>query len=544
MTSSPYQLPQKVDPAEQARRKAALWQARQDYEYIREPGQPPRIKNLPDSEAFSGAKKREFLADNLELKANEAVARIRMSVDPWNHLDDFEKLYALIRKPDTAMKHWLEDPWYGWMQLAGCNPMQLERVGELPNGLHIADADVQGLLPEGRSLQRCVEMGRIFLTSFPYLEGAHRMPGRYMAEPICLFQLHDDGRLLPLAIQLRQDVPHQGNPLFTPLDDHWDWVQAKAWVQNANAHYHEGIWHLLETHLVGEVVSIALHRNLASEHPLHVMLTPHLHWNLAINEMARDLLLSPGGQIDQTMSGGAKAGLELIAHRWATWHWEDRTLHADLASRGLDDSAVLPTFPYRDDGLLVHAAMRKYAHDLVRLFYGDDRDVLADFELQAFLRELGDPEYGTIKGLPAVRSIDTLVSFLADLLFRVTAQHAAVNNGQYDIYGFIPNNPVGMYAPLPKEKGKASEKTLMAMLPDKKHTLEQVEFAQFLSQHTHEPLVSFANPFADEDAAARVVAEFQERLEKVSTEIGRRNYDRFLPYTYLDPRTMAQSIAM
>ena len=36
----------------------------------------------------------------------------------------------------------------------------------------------------------------------------------------------------------------------------------------------------------------------------------------------------------------------------------------------LADPSVLPEFPYRDDGMLVYSAIKKYVTDIINIYYG------------------------------------------------------------------------------------------------------------------------------------------------------------------------------
>lgn len=56
---------------------------------------------------------------------------------------------------------------------------------------------------------------------------------------------------------------------------------------------------------------------------------------------------------------------------------------------------------------------------------------------------------------------EELIEVLTVVIFNSSVQHAAVNFGQYDEYGFAPNYPAIIRTPLPKDK---------VSLLDKNHT--------------------------------------------------------------------------
>jgi arachidonate 5-lipoxygenase len=74
-----------------------------------------------------------------------------------------------------------------------------------------------------------------------------------MAAPECYFYMIADPQhiystgdscLLPIAIRL--DPSDLSAPVFTPDDDTWDWITAKAFVANADAQYHMAVSYYLK----------------------------------------------------------------------------------------------------------------------------------------------------------------------------------------------------------------------------------------------------------------------------------------------------------
>ena len=227
---------------------------------------------------------------------------------------------------------------------------------------------------------------------------------------MCLFHVDENKRLMPLAVQLGQS-PDSG-PIFTPADEPWLWRTVKSHVQCADAQVQECASHLLRTHLVMETVAVAMHRQLSVAHPLHQLLAPHCRFTMAINHAARTKMLAPGGPIDKTMSVGAEGALQLCAKAWQSWSFSQYDLRADLKSRGVDDACRLPGYHYRDDALKIWDAIADFVGAVVRTFYRSNADVLADFELQAWARELADPAVGNFRGFAdvngGVNSVESL----------------------------------------------------------------------------------------------------------------------------------------
>ena len=66
------------------------------------------------------------------------------------------------------------------------------------------------------------------------MDGLPTRDGQYCAAPICLLYVNGDDKLVPIAIQLKQQAG-EGNPIFLPSDEHLtDWLLAKIHYQSAN----------------------------------------------------------------------------------------------------------------------------------------------------------------------------------------------------------------------------------------------------------------------------------------------------------------------
>ena len=61
----------------------------------------------------------------------------------------------------------------------------------------------------------------------------------------------------------------------------------------------------------------------------------------------------------------------------------------DIKARGLHDTATLPQYPWRDDGILVWIAIHKFVGSYFEHFYPSDADVEQDSEIQ--VQTLPDP---------------------------------------------------------------------------------------------------------------------------------------------------------
>ena len=532
------------EPAESAARAEALRQARDAYRFRHSPDLPPWIRDLPRWERLPTLYNIAIHVRLYLALANRMYDKIYRRLSRHNGtLRGFDDYYHIVPKPPAPARNWQDDAWFGWLQLAGVNPHQIRLCKKIPEGFHVTDADVATVLPKGRSLADEMAADRIFYGDYGVLAGLHRRPGRIMTEPFCLFHRNAENMLTPIAIQARRDLAREQTPVFTPADSKWDWLTAKAFVQNASNHTHQGIFHYFGCHLVTEVITVAFHRNVPPQSPLYALLTPFLGKCLGINEIARKLLVSRDGIIDRSLSGGAKGVLEGCARAWSLYRWDEHTFHGDLVARGVT-AATLPVYAFRDDASLIWDAIHAYVREIIDAHYRSDAAVAEDQEIAQWLAELRDAEGGAMKGLPDVTARAALIDFLTDIIFKAGPLHSAMNAGQLEAYGYVPHTPAGLYQDPPTRKGSSDETTFLRLLPDRETACKQIGPAWVLARPTPVPITHFAEShLAAMPAPHRAAAlRLQEAMRGISRTVAERNRGRFLPYEYMDPATMAYQV--
>ncbi|XP_047280892.1 polyunsaturated fatty acid 5-lipoxygenase isoform X2 [Homo sapiens] len=161
-------------------------------------------------------------------------------------------------------------------------------------------------------------------------------------------------------------------------------------------------------------------------------------------------------------------------------------------ARGMESKEDIPYYFYRDDGLLVWEAIRTFTAEVVDIYYEGDQVVEEDPELQDFVNDVY--VYGMrgrkSSGFPkSVKSREQLSEYLTVVIFTASAQHAAVNFGQLFL---------GMY---PEE-----------------HFIEK--------------------------PVKEAMARFRKNLEAIVSVIAERNKKKQLPYYYLSPDRIPNSVAI
>ncbi len=441
----------------------------------------------------------------------------------------------------------LSDACFARMRVAGPNPLLITKISAFPAAFPVDRERFRAI--SGQDPDAALASGRVYLVDYAALEGAtpSSLPAgpKYLSAPFALFVLGEDRRVMaPLAIQCSQQPGHS-NPIFY-ADDGESWELAKLHVQSADGNYHELISHLGLTHLLVEPFVVAAHRQLAVEHPLMLLLLPHFQGTLFINDAAINTLIAPGGVVDQLLGATIESDWKISATALGQLDFRAHMLPAELAARGVDDPAIFPNYPYRDDALLVWRAIEAWVRDYLGIYYNDDADVAGDTELQAWIADVSSPEGGTVQGIGEVLRFDTLVELVTMVIFTGSAQHASVNFPQLDIMSYTPAMPLATYAPPPTHvSAPLPSTTELNHLPPLQMALLQVIVGQLLGgiyftrlgqYDRHQPNGWFSDPRVTEPLAA-----FQSNLDLVERTIGARNLERPV-YSPLLPSRIPQSI--
>jgi arachidonate 15-lipoxygenase len=458
-------------------------------------------------------------------------------------IDDYNAMFHVIGLPPIAQDYHL-DSTFAELRLAGPNPVLIERVHKLDDKFPVTDEHFKVALPDD-SLEAALAENRLYVVDYHQLDGMENgttiggLP-KYLYAPIALFAVNRETRkLVPIAIQCRQK-PGVENPIFTP-DDGYNWKIAKTIVEIADGNYHEAVTHLGRTHLTIEPFIIAAQRQLAPSHPLKVLLQPHFDGTLAINNMARLKLISPGGVVDRLLGGTISATLGLSAWAVQAHAFKDLLPSESFRRRGVDDHSTLPSYSYRDDALLHWEAIREWVATYLRCFYRSDAEVAADVEVAGWLTEVSAKTGGRIRGIEPTRTFAELVDVAALVIFTASAQHAAVNFPQFDIMSYCPAMPLAGYAPAPTAKKGATEADYMAHLPPHDQAALQMDTGYMLGTAHYTQLGQYEPNHFGEPRIHELSKRFAGKLETIEGIITERNLNR-RPYPFLLPSGVPQSI--
>ena len=171
----------------------------------------------------------------------------------------------------------------------------------------------------------------------------------------------------------------------------------------------------------------------------------------------------------------------------------------NIKLRGVDSPDKLPGYYYRDDGVKIWKAIEKFVGEFVDNFYESDEKVKNDTELQSWAEEVHTsafPGYFEAEdghGFPKeISSKQELTEYCTLIIFTGSAQHASINFGQYDMYGFVPNAPTTLRRPPPTRKGEADYVHLLQTLPNKHDAAKQIFVSHLLSRYSRDEVSPLA----------------------------------------------------
>jgi hypothetical protein len=338
-------------------------------------------------------------------------------------------------------------------------------------------------------------------------------------------------------------------PLYTPLDPELEWYLAKLYYSEIESGVHQLYSHWDRTHACSEPYVIAARRNLSSAHPVFRLMKPHFRYTIAINAIARQRLVCALGHIENAFFSG-KYSMAMAADLYdKLWDFNHQSLPEDIHARGVGDQAIIPEYPYRDDGLLIWGAIETMVNDYLKLFYHSDDDVATDIEIQNWINEI------KTKGHPVkahtfydLKDIKSLTKFLTTIIWTVTGHHAAVNFSQYDYTSYLLNYPTNMRKPPPKEKGGITEEFIMETIPNLESSMLSVSVTRTLSSYAatgeEEYIGSSLEKWVHEPEGIKILANFKTRLAEIDKIIEEKNKTRLVPYPYLRPTRIPNSIAI
>nr|KAF6305123.1 hypothetical protein mPipKuh1_000602 [Pipistrellus kuhlii] len=425
-------------------------------------------------------------------------------------------------------QRWQEDELFGYQFLNGSQPHAAETAPPLCPSRLVLPSEMEELQAQ---LEKELQNGSLFEADFILLDGilGNVIQGekQYLAVPLVMLKMEPSGKLLPMVIQIQPPSPSCPTPpLFLPSDPPLVWLLVKMWVRSSDSQLHELQYHLLSTHLLGEVIAVATMRCLPGLHPVFKLLIPHTRYTLDINTRARNQLVSEGGLFDK-----------VLHQAMAKLTYRSLCPPDDLADWGL---LGIPSALYAHDAFQLWEITARYVEGIIHLFYHGDDVVRGDPELQAWCQEI--TEVGLCqaqdRGFPvSFQSRAQLCHFFTMCIFTCSAQHAAVNMGQFDWYAWVPNAPSSMRMAPTTTKKDVTMDTVMGSLPNVWQTSLQMLATWLVSRSSLDmvPLGHHKEEYFSGPEPKAILRQFQADLDNLEREIEAQNEQLDLPYEYLKP---------
>ncbi|RVX16942.1 Linoleate 13S-lipoxygenase 3-1, chloroplastic [Vitis vinifera] len=456
---------------------------------------------------------------------------------------------------------WLRDDEFARQAIAGINPVNIEKLKVFPPVSNL-DPEVHGpqesALKEehivghlnGMTIEQALEENKLFIVDFhdiylPFLDRINSLDGRKAYATRTIFFLTPVGTLKPIAIELSlppsAPITRAKRVITPPVDatSDWTWKLAKAHVCSNDAGVHQLVNHWLRTHACMEPFILAAHRQLSAMHPIFKLLDPHMRYTLEINGMARQTLINADGRVSPA---------DLIRRGMAV---PDPTQPHGL-------KLLIEDYPYANDGLLIWGAIENWVKTYVAHYYPSPSVVISDRELQAWYSEavnVGHADLRHAAWWPSLSTPDDLASILTTLIWLASAQHAALNFGQYPYGGYVPNRPPLMRRLIPEPTDPEytnflndPQRYYLSALPGVLQSTSFMAVVDTLSTHSpDEEYIGERNHPSTWSGDAEIIEasyEFSAEIRRIEKEIEKRNAEfsrrnrcgaGVLPYELLAP---------
>ncbi|KAH6626725.1 lipoxygenase [Chaetomium sp. MPI-SDFR-AT-0129] len=389
---------------------------------------------------------------------------------------------------------WFSDRRFADQQFTGTNPTTITQATQRWIRDFIAAAKVNNYLKWADLIQKAdpksffVQDGSYFRravgVSDPAAVLSHQQPGSdecWTVGAVSLFQLHEDGKLHPVAIcidyrgSLRDSVTIF-NKRLSPRDsssrekDDWPWRYAKTCAQSTDWMRHELAVHLTLSHFVEEAIIVATNRTIPMDHPVYRLLYPHWYKTLSLNAAGRSTLIPQiavdivGVSPDQCYS--------FLRDAYDTYDFVGSYVPNDLKRRGFPSTQQglnqprYRNYPYAKNVLALWTTIRTYVKSMLQIHFPTDNAVSTDAAIQRWAVEVKTA--GHMPSFPDIKTVDALVDVVTMCIFIASPFHTAINYLQNFYQAFVAAKPPSLCSAPPvtlERLQQYREQDLVAALP-------------------------------------------------------------------------------
>ncbi|KAL2166310.1 hypothetical protein VTG60DRAFT_2942 [Thermothelomyces hinnuleus] len=453
-------------------------------------------KITPDEDGFRGRTK-EWILEKLRAVAYggepEEGIKIQDVVDYNRH---HRKCGTDLAKGGNIglLDDWYSDRRFADQQFTGTNPTTITRASPSWIAKFKKAAEIGGYSRWVSALSKA-DPASLFVQDGSYLRKAigvsdpeavvqYKPAGaddNWAVGSVSLFQLHEDGKLHPIAICIdykgsmeksvtifnRRMAP--SDPSSSEKED-WPWRYAKTAAQVTDWMRHELAVHLTLSHFVEEAIIVATNRTIPMTHAVYKILSPHWYKTLSLNAGARVTLIPQiisdlvGISLDQCYS--------YIHHAYDTYDFVKSYVPNDLERRGFPNTLEglehprYKNYPYAKNILALWCTLRTYVKSKLLLSFPTDASVAADKPIQDWVREVKTAAF--MPSFPEIKTIDQLVDAVTMCIHIASPFHSAVNYLQNFYQAFVIAKPPSLCHPPPRtleQLRSYKEPDLVAALP-------------------------------------------------------------------------------
>lgn len=395
---------------------------------------------------------------------------------------------------------------------------------------------------------------------------------RHLCAAVSLFQLHSDGRLHPLAIIIDYKGSIENsvtifNKRSSPSDPtgseatDWPWRYAKTCAQVSDWIRHEISVHLVNTHMVEEVIIVATNRYMDSFHPVYRLLEPHWFRTLSLNEAARATLVPE--VIFELVGITSEQALNFINHAYKSFDFVGGYVPNDLPSRGFPveelDTEKFKNYAYARNMTLMWNVLRKFVASMLAVDYKSNLKVATDHQIQNWCKEIQTA--GKLPSFPTVKTVDQLIDAVTMCIHIASPQHTAVNYLQNFYMAFVIAKPPSLWFEPPRNLTDLlsyTERELVLALPinQQREWLLAAQIPWLLSFRVADDhnLINYAisvwrlykeKKEANEQEIKAIAEEFYYNLRGLIGDFvkhSKQMTEGTIPYMVMDPNSTAVSI--
>jgi hypothetical protein len=389
---------------------------------------------------------------------------------------------------------WFSDRRFADQQFTGTNPTTITRATPAWIADFIAAARAGGYHKWATALTRAnpksllVQDGSYFRRavgeSDPTAVLHHKQPASdecWTVGAVSLFQLHEDGKLHPVAIC----IDYRGsldksvtifNQRMSPREstrsekEDWPWRYAKTCAQVTDWMRHELAVHLTLSHFVEEAIIVATNRTLPMDHPVYRLLYPHWYKTLSLNAAGRSTLV-PQVAVD-IVGISPDQCYHFLCDAYDTYDFVGSYVPNDLKRRGFPNTQEglqhprYKNYPYAKNVLALWTSIRAYVKAMLQLPLPSDAAVAADEALQHWATEIKTAAH--MPTFPEMTTLDALVDAVTMCIFIASPFHTAINYLQNFYQAFVIAKPPALCSAPPTTLDQLrgyKEQDLVAALP-------------------------------------------------------------------------------